>query len=148
MAQQFETLIDVFHSSIEKFGPRPLFGTKTNGTWVWTTYKEFGDAVDKFRAGLAKAGVVNGDRVAAISNNRVEWAVAEYACFGLGAAFVPMYEAQSEKDWDFIVKDAGAKVRSRMGGLNVAASLRTRASPCSAAGRREDGRHGRAAGAQ
>ena len=28
-----------------------------------------------------------GDVVAMVANNRVEWAVAEYACFGLGAAF-------------------------------------------------------------
>ena len=46
-------------------------------------------------------------------NNRVEWAVAAYACFGLGAAFVPMYEAQLAKEWEFIVSDCEAKVAHR-----------------------------------
>jgi long-chain acyl-CoA synthetase len=45
-----------------------------------------------------------------IANNRVEWAVAAYACFGLGAAFVPMYEAQNPKEWEYIVRDCAAKV--------------------------------------
>jgi acyl-CoA synthetase (AMP-forming)/AMP-acid ligase II len=35
--------------------------------------------------------------VAIISNNRLEWAVTMYACQGLGAQIVPMYEAQLEK---------------------------------------------------
>ncbi len=43
-----------------------------------------------------------------ISNNRVEWAVVAYACMGLGAALVPMYEAQHPKEWAFIANDCGA----------------------------------------
>jgi long-chain acyl-CoA synthetase len=32
-----------------------------------------------------------------------------FACFGIGAAVVPMYEAQLPKDWEFIAKDCNAK---------------------------------------
>src|SRR4029079_6568649 len=49
------------------------------------------------------------DKIAIVSTNRVEGAVAAYACFGLGVAFVPMYEAQLPKDWEFIVRDCDAK---------------------------------------
>src|SRR5262249_10391613 len=31
------------------------------------------------------------------------------ACYGLGAAFVPMYESQNPHEWDFIVRDCDAK---------------------------------------
>jgi long-chain acyl-CoA synthetase len=48
--------------------------------------------------------------VGIIAGNRVEWAVAAYATYGRGAAFVPMYESQLEKDWAFIVRDSGMKV--------------------------------------
>jgi acyl-CoA synthetase (AMP-forming)/AMP-acid ligase II len=41
--------------------------------------------------------VGRGDKVAIISNNRVEWAVAMYAVTGVGAQLVPMYEAQLKK---------------------------------------------------
>ena len=107
---KFDTLADLFATSIKTYPDNDLFGTKTNGTWTWITYLEFGKTVDKFRAGLSELGVGRGDRVAIVANNRVEWAVAAYACFGLGAAFVPMYEAQMAKDWEFIGKDCEAKV--------------------------------------
>jgi long-chain acyl-CoA synthetase len=107
---RFATLVDLFEHAVKSFGPREAFGTKVGGRWTWTTYAEFGQQVDKVRGGLAKLGIGRGDAVAMVANNRVEWAVAEYACFGLGAAFVPMYEAQSPKEWEFIVRDCDAKL--------------------------------------
>ena len=110
MAQKFATLVDVFDHAVNAFASRPLFGTKKNGSWEWVTYKEFGEQVDKVRAGFKKLGLERGDSVALIANNRVEWAVAAYASFGLGVFMVPMYEAQSDKDWDYIVRDSASKI--------------------------------------
>ena len=45
-----------------------------------------------------------------IANNRAEWAIAAYATYGRKAAFVPMYESQMPRDWEYILKDCGAKV--------------------------------------
>jgi len=107
---KFQTLVDIYQDAVKTFPDNPLFGTKSGGQWSWMTYLEFGRKTDGFRAGLASLGLERGDRVAIVSNNRAEWAIAAYACFGLGVAFVPMYEAQVQKDWEFIVKDCGAKV--------------------------------------
>jgi long-chain acyl-CoA synthetase len=107
---RFENLVDIFDHATAEFSSRELFGTKTNGNWVWTTYAEFKEQVDKARSGLAGLGVSRGDKVAVIADNRVEWAVTAYACFGLGASMVPMYEAQHEKDWEFIIRDCEARV--------------------------------------
>ncbi len=107
---KYATLADLYQSSIDAFGPRELFGTKKNGRWTWTTYAEFGNLVNKFRGGLASLGIGRGDNIACVANNRVEWAVAAYAAYGLGAAFVPMYEAQHPKEWEFIVRDCEAKL--------------------------------------
>ncbi len=106
---RFQTLVDVYHDAVKTFPDNPLFGTKRKGQWEWLTYLEFGRMTDAFRAGLSELGYRRGDRVAIISNNREEWAVAAYACFGLGVAFVPMYEAQNPKEWEFIVRDCEAK---------------------------------------
>ena len=110
MSARFENLVDVYDHATKDFATRELFGTKTNGKWVWTTYREFHDQVEKARGGLASLGLARGDKVAVIADNRVEWAVIAYACFGLGASMVPMYEAQHEKDWEFIVADCEAKL--------------------------------------
>ena len=106
---RFQTLVDVYHDSVKTFPDSPLFGTKKGGVWTWMTYLEFGKQTDAFRAGLAALGLKRGDRIAIIANNRPEWAIAAYACFGLGIAFVPMYEAQLAKEWEFIIKDCEAK---------------------------------------
>ncbi len=106
---KYQTLVDIYEDALKTFPGNPLFGTKKNGQWEWTSYLEFGRMTDGFRAGLASLGLQKGDRLAIIANNRVEWAVAAYACYGLGVAFVPMYEAQLPKDWEFIVNDCEAK---------------------------------------
>ncbi|WP_437669978.1 AMP-dependent synthetase/ligase [Sorangium sp. So ce131] len=103
-----ENLVELLDRSIHQYGSRPLFGTKTEGRWDWITYAEFGERVARFRGGLASLGVQRGDRVAFISNNRVEWAVAAYACFTLGVSVVPMYEAQLASEWEFIINDCEA----------------------------------------
>ncbi|TNF32683.1 MAG: long-chain fatty acid--CoA ligase [Deltaproteobacteria bacterium] len=106
----FENLVDMFEKSTRKYAKNPLFGVKKGGVYRWMTYEDVAEAVDAFRGGLASLGVGQGDRVAVISDNRPEWAVGAYAVYGLGAQYVPMYEAQLEKDWKYILNDSGTKV--------------------------------------
>ena len=106
----FQSLVDMQERSCEQFSANRLFGTKRAGVYQWLTYAEFATLVNHFRAALAALGVGAGDKVAAISNNRVEWAVGAYATYGLGANYVPMYEAQLPKEWKFILEDSEAVV--------------------------------------
>jgi|CZKU01.1.fsa_nt_gi long-chain acyl-CoA synthetase len=103
-------LVTMLAKSVHDYGDRPLFGTRSAGGWSWMSYAEFGRRVDALRAGLASLGVVRGDCVAVISRNRVEWSVGCYATAGLGAAYVPMYEEQAERDWKHILADSAARV--------------------------------------
>src|SRR5580700_66417 len=107
---RYKTLCDIFDEAVTQHGTREIFGTKVGGEWRYTTYAEFGALVDRLRGGLASLGVERGDRVAMVSNNRVEWAVAAFACYTLGAVFVPMYEAQSPSEWEFVARECEAKV--------------------------------------
>ena len=106
---QYKTLVEIFRHSVREHGARELFGTKQGGAWRYMTYADFGHRVDRLRGGLVSIGIERGDRVGIVSNNRVEWAVAAFACYTLGAVFVPMYEAQSPKEWEFIVRECDAK---------------------------------------
>src|SRR5207244_8242687 len=93
-----------------KHAGRGLFGTKMGGDWNWMTYAQFKGQVDACRAALAHLGVGRGDKVAIVSDNRPEWAVACYATYGRAAAFVPMYEAQKADEWAFILEDSACKL--------------------------------------
>lgn len=110
MRVEVDNLVDLYRQSCEHFAERPALGTKTEGEWVWTTYHALQHQIDDVRGGLAGLGVAPGDVVAIVSDNRVEWAAACYAAYGLEAAFVPMYEAQRPDEWSFILADCGASV--------------------------------------
>ena len=103
-------LVELAEVSVARFADRPLFGECVNGTWQWITYAAWQTQVDQLRAALTVLGVTAGDRVGIVSRNGTAWATAAYATYGLGATFVPMYEAQRPEDWEFILKDCGASV--------------------------------------
>ena len=111
MAQtRFNNLAGMQAVSCKKYADNKLFGTKTGGEWVWTKYAEFATQVEAFRGFLSSLGVQKDDRVAVVSNNRVEWAVGAFAAFGLGAWYVPTYEVTLPSEWKFILENSGAKV--------------------------------------
>lgn len=110
LVTQFQSLSDLLEQSAAKFAKKELFGVKRGTQWSWITYGDFKPDVDRFRSALMDLHVESGDRVAIVSDNRVEWAVAAYATYGRGAAIVPMYEAQSPEEWEFILNDSKAKV--------------------------------------
>src|SRR5439155_4028459 len=53
------------------------------------TYAEMDAASERVAAGLAELGVASGDRVAVLSNNRIEFVELFFACAKLGAVIVP-----------------------------------------------------------
>lgn len=104
-------LVELFEGSVARHPDNLLFGTKdAAGKYCWETYREIGRRVDCLRAGLAGLGVKAGDAVGIIANNRQEWAIAAFATFGLKARFVPMYEKELAKVWQYIVNDSGVRV--------------------------------------
>lgn len=106
----YKNLIEMLDNSRKLYADRPLFGTKRDGTYEWTTYEQFAEKVDDFRGGLTSLDVSSGDKVAIISKNTEEWAVSAYATYGLCGQHIPMYETQLAKEWEYIVRDCSAKV--------------------------------------
>jgi len=105
-----DNLVDMFERSVAKHGSNKLFGTKNKaGEYEWVTYAEVAKRVDDLRGGLAADGFGKGDCVGIIANNRVEWAIIAYATYSLGARFIPMYEAELESTWKYIIGDSGIK---------------------------------------
>lgn len=106
-----DNLVEMFEISAKRWADRPSMGTKNaHGVYEWTTFREVHERVTHLRAGLASLGVGKGDCVGIIANNRVEWAVACYATYSRGGWFVPMYEAELPKTWEYIVQDSGVRV--------------------------------------
>ncbi len=107
-----ENLVDLFEQAVAKFQDRKLFGTKNEAGdgYDWITYGQVAQRVDYLRGGLAALGVGKGDGVGIIANNRNEWAIAAYATYGLGARYIPMYEAELPRIMKYIIADSGIKI--------------------------------------
>jgi len=107
-----DNVVEILEKSVEKFPQRPFLGTKNKQLkqYEWITYADFGKRADNLRGGLSQLGVQKDDAVGIISNNSTDWAVCFFAASGLGARFVPMYEAELVQVWKYIVKDANVKV--------------------------------------
>lgn len=77
-------LIEIQENAVKKFGDSKCFGTRVGNNFEWISFREFGRLVEKFRNVLVHHNIGKNDKVALISNNRVEWAVAFYAVNGVG----------------------------------------------------------------
>jgi long-chain acyl-CoA synthetase len=107
-----DNIVEILEKSVAKFPQRPFLGTKnkTLKQYEWITYADFGKRVDNVRSGLSQMGVQKDDAVGIICNNSTDWAVCFFANSGLGARFVPMYEAELVQVWKYIINDAQIKV--------------------------------------
>ncbi len=107
-----DNLVEMFEETIARHGSRQWLGEKNSKKdgYNWITYDEGAERVNACRAGLALLGVDKGDAVGIIDNNSVAWAVTCYATYGRGARFVPMYKAELEKIWRYIIIDSAIKV--------------------------------------
>ena len=66
------------------------------------------EQVQDLSLGLLDLGVAPGDRVAILSENRPEWAVADYACLAAGCTDVPIYPTLPLRQVEYILRDSGA----------------------------------------
>jgi len=106
-----DNLVEWWEESVSKFRTNTLFWVRNeNGTLDPITYGEIGERINHARAGLTHAGIREGDYVGIIANNRPEWAVLSYATYGRNARFVPMYEKEKTRTWEYIITDSTIKV--------------------------------------
>jgi long-chain acyl-CoA synthetase len=107
-----DNVVEILEKSVSKFPQRPFLGTKNKKLkkYDWISYSDFGKRVDNVRSGLSQLGIQKDDAVGIISNNSTDWAVCFFANSGLGARFVPMYEAELVQVWKYIINDAKIKI--------------------------------------
>lgn len=74
------------------------------------TYAQVRDEVCLAAAALSHSGVRRGDSVAIVSENRVEWALADWACLCSGAVSVPVYSTLPAAQVAYILGDAAVKL--------------------------------------
>jgi len=104
-------LVDLFEGTAAKWGDRPSLGQKDPNTrqFVFLTYRQLAERIDNLRGALKKLGLQKGETVGVILSNSIEWFVLENATHGLGGRFIPMYEKELLKKWNYMVRDSSVK---------------------------------------
>ena len=98
------------------------------GETQWT-YAEFDALVTRLAAGLARIGVLQGERVAVLARNSHGFAALRFALARLGAVLVPINFMLKAEEVAFILRHAGARTLATDSGLaelaRAAAALQT-----------------------
>ncbi len=83
-------LLELLDAAVAAHGERTAFKRLIPGSVERVTYAEFGARVAATAVALGQMGVVKGDRVALVAENRPEWAIAYFGILRSGATVAPM----------------------------------------------------------
>src|SRR6266700_3836797 len=107
MSDEVHTLCDIFLKAAGSWKPDLLI-SKVGGEWKPISAVDFGYTVRALSLGLNALGIQPGDRVAILSENRPEWAMADYAALCAGAVPVPIYPTLPANQIEPLLTDSGA----------------------------------------
>src|SRR5512146_1151568 len=104
-----KTLVDIFYAVVERGSARVML-FRDNSGWQNVTAQN----LYKYTVGVARTlqrwGIQRGDRIAILSENRPEWAVADFATLLVGACVVPIYATLTADQCLFVLRHSGARV--------------------------------------
>ncbi len=118
-----ETIPAQFLATVETFDKPDAFRHKQGGAYTDISHREVYERVRAVASLLRSLKVARGDRVAILSENRIEWAVTDLAILSLGAVTVPIYPTLTAGQVGYILRDAEARV-AFVSGADHAAKIR------------------------
>jgi len=101
-------LNQLFFTAVEKYDRPDALQVKVNGRYEPISHRALADRVRRAALGLRGLGVQAGERVAILSENRPEWAIADFACLTARLTDVPVYPTLPADQITHILADSGA----------------------------------------
>ncbi len=109
MYDHVKRLFDIPRHQQKSYPKKDAFTAKLNGEWVPTSIDTMLEEAMKVSKSLLKLGIVKGDKIGLISNNRPEWISMDCGILQVGAVDVPIYPTISAEDYKYIFNDAELK---------------------------------------
>ncbi len=101
------TLVQLFFDAVERIDhPEALRHRVGENEWKSISHKELLDRVRRMVLAMRSLGVEPGQRVAILSENRPEWAQADWASLCAGVTDVPIYDTLPPGQIEYILNDA------------------------------------------
>ncbi|MGH9751364.1 MAG: AMP-dependent synthetase/ligase [Blastocatellia bacterium] len=102
------TLVELFRHAVGR--ERNPLNYRKDGHWRQVSSRELESQVRAVAMGLYALDVRVGDRVGILSENRIEWTIADLGVINCGGVDAPIYATQSPKQVAYILNDAGVEV--------------------------------------
>jgi long-chain acyl-CoA synthetase len=105
-----ETLVDVVRLVAAGKRERALLWQDAAGSWQPMSSNALMARVYALANTFTAWGIVKGDRIAILAENRWEWAAVDFATLTLGAVDVPIYPTLTAEQIAVLLKDSGARI--------------------------------------
>jgi long-chain acyl-CoA synthetase len=103
-----KTINDLFYAGVGRDLPEAL-AYREDGNFRAISHREVQARVERLALAMEARGLVRGDRVAILAENRPEWAIADYACALAGIVTVPIYATLNPAQTAFIIRHSQAR---------------------------------------
>ena len=80
---------------------------RVNGRWAPTSSARVLERAENVACAIRDAGLHEGDRVALVSHNCVDWIVCDFAALFAGCVVVPIYPTQALDHTSYILQHSG-----------------------------------------
>jgi len=107
--EHFDNLVSMFLTRAEERGDAPFLWAKRDEHWQSISWNEAARQVAALSGALLDMGLVAGDRVALVSENRPEWLIADLAIMAARCVTVPTYTTNTVRDHAHILGNSGAR---------------------------------------
>jgi len=108
LVHKFSTIAEMFLGVVAAYRgtDKDAFRRKVDGKYVGISYATLYTDVEAFALSLRALGLSQGDRIGMMSENRLEWVVADFACSCAGLVDVPVFPILTPKQVEYIFNNA------------------------------------------
>ena len=106
---KFNSVVSLFNHQCKELKDSPYLWRKVEGKFLSLSWLEVQKKVNALAKGLISLGILKGDRVVILSENRPEWQIADLAIMSIGGITVPAYTTSTTSDYKHIINHSEAR---------------------------------------
>jgi long-chain acyl-CoA synthetase len=103
-----ETIPQLLVHAVSNYDKENAFTYKTGDKYVPVSHRDVLSRVHSLALALTSLGLTKGDRIAILSENRLEWAIADLAILSARCVTVPIYPTLTGRQIEYMLRDCQA----------------------------------------
>jgi long-chain acyl-CoA synthetase len=106
---KFNSVVSLFYHQSLSLSQDPYLWKKANDKFISLSWEQVKEQVEAIAKALLNLGILKGDRIVILSENRPEWQIADLAIMAIGAISVPAYTTSTTNDYKHIINHSQAR---------------------------------------